>query len=167
MTQTPKVIHTKARQIHVGSPTHIGALSNGPSLVHLSFVPNTGFIKSEPSYPIQLDAVFTHGADYIKVDATGKHARLEVQSTATSPQGALRYNYTGTADLSSPAGKVLRGDADAATTDFGGIFAQAKFETGVPELKELENKTFVGSGRFILEEGKGVVVEYKVSEVAN
>jgi hypothetical protein len=30
----------------------------------------------------------------------------------------------------------------------------------------LENKTFVASGRFIVQQGKPNVVEYKVSEVA-
>lgn len=41
-----------------------------------------------------------------------------------------------------------------------------KFETGHPQLKVLENKVFVGSGRFILEAGKPVTVEYKISEVS-
>lgn len=41
-----------------------------------------------------------------------------------------------------------------------------KFETGHPELKVLENKVFVGSGRFILDAGKPVTVEYKISEVS-
>lgn len=60
------------------------------------------------------------------------------------------------------------------------------FETGTPELAELQDKTYVGSGRFILEPGKPVTVEsvllsnppshnqpvadtwrrYKISEVA-
>ena len=142
-------------------------MSNGPSLVQLPFVPNSGSVKSEPGYPVKLDAVFAHGADYIKVDGDGKHARLEVQSVLHAPEGALRYNYIGTVDLTGPAGKVLRGEADAATTDFGDIFAQPKFETGVPAFKELENKTFVGSGRFIIEKGKPIVVEYKLSEVTN
>lgn len=39
------------------------------------------------------------------------------------------------------------------------------FETGVNGLKVLEDKVFVASGRFVLEEGKPVVVEYKISEV--
>jgi hypothetical protein len=41
-----------------------------------------------------------------------------------------------------------------------------KFETGHPKLKVLEDKVFVGSGRFILEAGKPVTVEYKISEVS-
>ena len=40
------------------------------------------------------------------------------------------------------------------------------FETGEESLKDIEHKVYVGSGRFILEEGKPVVVEYKISEVS-
>ncbi len=39
------------------------------------------------------------------------------------------------------------------------------FQTGDEKLKELETSTFVGAGRFIYEQGKPVVVEYKVSKV--
>lgn len=39
------------------------------------------------------------------------------------------------------------------------------FETGSEALKGMEEKIYVGSGRFIVEEGKPVVVEYKISEV--
>jgi hypothetical protein len=40
------------------------------------------------------------------------------------------------------------------------------FQTGSEELKAIEEKVYVGSGRFILEAGKPVIVEYKVSEVS-
>jgi hypothetical protein len=39
------------------------------------------------------------------------------------------------------------------------------FETGSDELRGMEEKIYVGSGRFIVEKGKPVVVEYKISEV--
>lgn len=41
-----------------------------------------------------------------------------------------------------------------------------KIETGSPELIELQHKTYTAAGRFVVEEGKPLVVEYKVSEVA-
>lgn len=153
-------------QIHISPPTAIGTLSTGSTLVNLPFVEEAGFFKSEPGYPIQVDAVFVHGADYVKIDKDGKYARLEVQSTLRAPEGAFRYNYNGTVDLSLPGGKVIRGEADAATTDFGGIFGQPVFETGSAAFQALEGKTFVQSGRFIVEQGKPVIVEYKISEVA-
>lgn len=39
-----------------------------------------------------------------------------------------------------------------------------KFETGDEKLKGLETGVFVGAGRFVVEKGKPVVVEYKVSK---
>jgi len=46
--------------------------------------------------------------------------RLEVQSLARDKTGALvRFNYTGTVSLTGAAGKVLRAEVDAKTTDFG------------------------------------------------
>lgn len=40
------------------------------------------------------------------------------------------------------------------------------FETGDEKLKGLEEKIYVASGRFILDDGKPVIVEYKISEVS-
>jgi len=42
---------------------------------------------------------------------------------------------------------------------------QVKFETAAPTLAEIQHKVYVGSGRFIVEPQKPVVVEYKISEV--
>lgn len=41
------------------------------------------------------------------------------------------------------------------------------FETGSEELRILEQKIYVASGRFIIEAGKSPVVEYLISEVAS
>ena len=46
-----------------------------------------------------------------------------------------------------------------------GTVIDMTFETGDERLKELELGTFVGAGRFVVEEGRPVVVEYKVSRV--
>lgn len=40
-----------------------------------------------------------------------------------------------------------------------------KFETGDEKLKDLELGVFVGAGRFVVEKGKPVLVEYKVSKI--
>lgn len=40
-----------------------------------------------------------------------------------------------------------------------------KFETGDERFKDLETGVFVGAGRFIVEQGKPVTVEYKLSKV--
>ena len=46
------------------------------------------------------------------------------------------------------------------------LVTRVTFETGASELKDLRHKVYVGSGRFIVEAGKPVTVEYKISEVA-
>jgi hypothetical protein len=45
------------------------------------------------------------------------------------------------------------------------IASHATFSSGDPRFAELDKKLYVGSGRFVLEEGKDTVVEYKLSEV--
>jgi len=152
-------------------------------------------MKSEPGYPIQLDAVFAHGGDYIRVDPDGKRVRLEVSSLLKDKSGAfVRFDYSGVVPLTGPAGKVLGGAADAKTTEQGEIckfctatlvalpsptsrsqtehgelsaftVAHVTFSSGDAALKVLEDKVYVSSGRFILEDGKPVTVEYRISEV--
>ncbi len=41
---------------------------------------------------------------------------------------------------------------------------EMKFETGDEKLRSLESSVFVGAGRFVVEKGKPVVVEYKLSK---
>ncbi|KAI3400261.1 hypothetical protein diail_3642 [Diaporthe ilicicola] len=155
-------------KIPIDPPNLAGVLSTGAHLTHVSIIAGLEAISPEQGYPTALKGTWVHGSDYIKTDPDGKFSRLEVDSLVkdTATGGLVRYRYTGVVDMSSPAGKVLRGDSDAATTDFGDVYTHVKFETGHPELKALENKVFVGSGRFILEAGKPVVVEYKISEVS-
>ena len=45
------------------------------------------------------------------------------------------------------------------------LVTHVKFETGSEELRALEHKVYVASGRFVVEHGKLLVVEYKISEV--
>lgn len=43
---------------------------------------------------------------------------------------------------------------------------QVRFEAEDPYLEPLEDKLYVGSGRFIVDQNQPIVVEYKISEVA-
>ncbi|ROV99999.1 hypothetical protein VMCG_06194 [Cytospora schulzeri] len=168
MTGFAKLTPAFTVQIPIAPPRQAGVLSTGTPLTQVAFLEGQGGITSEADYPIALDATWVHGADYIKGDPGGDHVRLDVDSLAEDKNtgGLLRFRYTGVVDMRGPASKVLRGDDDAATTGFGDIFTHVKFETGHPGLKALENKVYVGSGQFVLEAGKPVVVEYKISEVS-
>ncbi|KAK1755362.1 hypothetical protein QBC47DRAFT_414252 [Echria macrotheca] len=162
----PKLIPAFTAYIEIDPPSVFGTIARGNPLNHVVILPSST-IKSEPGYPIQLDATFVSGGDFIKADPDGRHVRLEVQSLAKDKAtgGFVRFNYTGTVFMGGAAGKVLRGDAGAATTPFGDAFMTPIFETGVPELADIQNKIYVGAGRFVLESGKPVAVEYKISEV--
>lgn len=112
--------------LHLAPPSQVGALNSGPSIVHVSFLPGTGQVKSEPSYDVvpPLDAEFLHGADYLRIDPDGAHTRLDVDSLVRDKAtGALlRYKYSGTVDMRGGAGKVLRGeDAGSKTPGWGEI----------------------------------------------
>ncbi|KAK4218200.1 hypothetical protein QBC37DRAFT_412773 [Rhypophila decipiens] len=169
MAGFPKLIPAFTALVEIETPTPVGPVASGNTLVHVVISPNKGSITSEPSYPIKLDATFVHGADFIRADPSGKHVRLEVHSVVKdklTDGGLLRFNYTGVIGTEGANGKVLGGSPDAATTPFGDAFINASFETGVKELAAIQDKVYVGSGRFVLEEGKPVTVEYKISEVS-
>ncbi|KAK3394156.1 hypothetical protein B0H63DRAFT_517303 [Podospora didyma] len=166
MAGFPKLIPAFTASIYITTPNPVGPTARGGSLTHVAILPDLGGIKSEPDYEIPLNSVFMHGSDYIKADPDGKFVRLEVHSLVKAKSGAfVRFSYTGIISLQGPGGKVLKGESDMATTEFGEAFTQVTFESGTPELAALQNKVYVSSGRFIVEAGKPVVVEYKISEV--
>src|SRR4051812_25167571 len=117
ITQQAKL--TPPPKIEINPPTVFGPTARGSSMNHVVILPSST-IKSEPGYPIPLDATFVTGGDFIKADPDGRHVRLEVQSLAkdNATGGFIRFNYTGTVSMGGAAGKVLRDDADAATTSF-------------------------------------------------
>ncbi|KAM6531558.1 hypothetical protein FSOLCH5_001014 [Fusarium solani] len=114
-----------------------------------------------------LEATFVHGSDFLRRDPDGQRVRLDVSSVARdSTSGAmLRFSYNGVVGVAGDEGRVIRGDGNATTTGFGNAFVQVRFETNASGLKPLQDKLYVGSGRFIVEENQPIIVEYKISEV--
>lgn len=126
-----------------------------------------GSVKSEPGFGTAVDAVFEgQGHDWIHTDPDGKRIRLNAHGVVkdSKTSGLIYINYSGIVDLTEGVVKVLSGAADAKTTDFGNSFIEMRFETGHDALRELETSTFVGAGRFRVNDGK-VTVEYKISKV--
>ncbi|KAK0104521.1 hypothetical protein ONS95_004810 [Cadophora gregata] len=169
MSNFPKLIPAFTANIVIDAPVTVGAVSKGAPLFVVPFLTeNTNnFLKSEPEYPIQVDAVFVHGNDFIRQDPSGQHVRLDVNSVMKDKSGAfISYKYSGIINVTPGVGAVLTGDASAKTTPFGDAFTHVLFETGSEALKDIEKKIYVASGRFVLQEGKPVTVEYNISEVA-
>ncbi|OBT83547.1 hypothetical protein VE02_07788 [Pseudogymnoascus sp. 03VT05] len=141
-----------------------GATSQHPGGIAVVDI-TSGSLISEPGYPIKLNASFLSGSDYIKPDASGAFFRLDVKSLLKDESGALiTLNYTGQIETTEAIFKVLGGAPDAKSTGFGNISTHLTFETGSAELRLLEQKVYVGNGRFIVEDGN-LTVEYKVSQV--
>lgn len=168
MSGFPRLVPAFTAQIPLRPGVQIGTARNG-DLFMAPFVEGEGSFKSEPGYAAQFDGVFVHGSDYIRIDTDGRHARLDVNSLLKdSKSGALlRYGYTGNMVLTDAIKLVLGGKPEAKTTDFGHVFTNITLESSDPAIKALNDKVYVGSGRFIVEQGKPVLVEYKISEVTH
>ncbi|KAK7425626.1 hypothetical protein QQZ08_007842 [Neonectria magnoliae] len=157
----PILIPAFTARICIDTPLPITA-----DLLNIPFLPRAGTIVSEPDYRPALRATFVHGSDFLRRDPDGQIVRLDVTSVARDSSGALlRFNYNGVVGMTGDEGKVIRGEDNATTTGFGNAFVQVRFETDSPGLKLLEEKMYVGSGRFVVEVNKPIIVEYKISEV--
>ena len=101
---------------------------------------SSGFLKSESSYPIKVDAVFAHGSDFIRQDPSGKHVRLDVNSVLKDKSGAvISYRYSGIIAVTPATGLALSFSPDAKTTEFGDACKTfIGFEEGIPaDLRQL------------------------------
>lgn len=82
----------------------------------------SGTLISAPTYPIEVNAVFQNGCDYIKPDPSGAFLRLDVKSLLKDKSGAyITLYYTGHVETTEAILKALSGAPDAKTVDFGNI----------------------------------------------
>ncbi|PVH76703.1 hypothetical protein DL98DRAFT_640270 [Cadophora sp. DSE1049] len=145
-------------------PFPIGSLNNG---ISLQIVPiNGGTVKSEPEFSgPEVDAEFIFGSDHVHIDPSMKNVRINVAAVLKNKDGSLiHYNYKGIIDMTPEGMAILTGSPDAKTTAFGSVFTHVDFETGAGHLKSLETSKFIGCSRFVVEAGKPVVVESKISK---
>lgn len=149
---------------YLDPPFALGPASQIPGGLTIVPVPS-GTLVSEPSYPLQIDAKFLNGSDFIRADASGKFLRLDVKSLLEDKSGArIALYYTGQIELNEEIGKIFGGAPDAKTVGFGNVASHVTFHTGAEEFRLLEQRLYVGNGRFVLEDGK-LIVEYKISQI--
>ncbi|KAK0509456.1 hypothetical protein JMJ35_007850 [Cladonia borealis] len=165
MSDFPSLQPAMTILIELGDVTGVGSASKGTPLA-VAALPG-GSIKSEPGFSPAIDAEWVGtGADYIHNDPSGERMRLNAHGVVKDKSGGLVYlNYTGVVDITPELGAILQGKPDAKSTEFGNSFIEMRFETGDEKLKSLETMSFVGAGRFVVQQGKPVVVEYKLSRV--
>ncbi|KAH8663109.1 hypothetical protein BGZ60DRAFT_81476 [Tricladium varicosporioides] len=162
----PKLVPAFTTHIVLDPAITVGATSKGAPLTIAPFTSTNSYLRSVDGYPIKVDAIFAHGSDFIRMDPSQKHLRLDVNSVLKDSSGGfIGYKYSGIITLTPEIGAVLTDKPEAKTTDFGNVVTHILFETGSEELKAIEEKIYVGTGRFIVEKGQPVVVEYNISEV--
>ncbi|PLB35428.1 DUF3237 domain-containing protein [Aspergillus candidus] len=167
MSEFPSLQPAFTVKVNIDAPLPVGSASRTGSL---QVVPMTGgTVKSDPSYNLPIDSEFVGvGNDYIHGDPDGKHLRLNAHGVLKTKDDALLYlNYTGVITLGPAELAVFGGTAGDGSTPFGNSFTHFTFETGDERYKELENRVFVGQGRFNVEKGKPIVVEYRVGQVVH
>jgi hypothetical protein len=109
-------------QIVLDPAFSVGSVSKGGPLTVVPFTSENSFLRSEPGYPVKVDAVFVLGSDFIRGDPSGKHVRLDVNSVLKDKSGAfISYRYSGIIDMKPGSTAVLTGSNDAKTTDFGDV----------------------------------------------
>ena len=125
-----------------------------------------GFVKSEPGFEPAVDAEFEFGTDHFQVDPSGRYATIDVKAALKNSDGSnISYAYEGIIEINEAFGLILTGNPAAKTVDFGQVFTHVTFEVGSEKLKGLETSRFVGTSKFIVEEGKPFVIEMKISKI--
>ncbi|KAL8850090.1 MAG: hypothetical protein Q9221_004951 [Calogaya cf. arnoldii] len=127
-----------------------------------------GTAISHADFSPAIDAVLdSRGNDYIRMDPDGRRMRLDAHTVLKDKNlGSSVYaHYTGVVEITPELGAILSGKEDAKSTEFGNSFVHFTFETGDEKLKALENRVFVGAGRFVVENDRPVTVEYCISQV--
>lgn len=105
-----------------------------------------------------------------QLDPSTNVSHLNVRTEARTSDGAhsLYVHYRGKLRLDDAATKVLAWNPDAKTTQYGDHdwFIGPIIETDDPAYKWVEVTTFVGQGRFVVDDG-GSAVEYNIYKVSN
>ncbi|KAL4809514.1 hypothetical protein BDV18DRAFT_132217 [Aspergillus unguis] len=167
MSEFPSIQPAFTIKIELDAPLAVGSASRNNALQVIPF--SNGTFESAPGFEPAVDAnIVGTGNDYIHADPDGQHLRLNCHGVIKTNDEALIYvNYTGVVTLTDAEKGILTGATVDGSTPFGNSFTHITFETGHERYKDLENRVFVGKGRFVAQKGKKVVVEYRVGQVVH
>ncbi|RWA11906.1 hypothetical protein EKO27_g3190 [Xylaria grammica] len=128
---------------------------------------STGSLTTADGYEHAVTGEVVYGADWLINDPDEKHARPNLKLLIKTDDGiVLSSEYTGVAVFSEPINRMWQGDPSVKTFPFGISTTVHSFSTGEPKYKHLEQKTFVGNGRFVIGENpRTICVESRISEV--
>ncbi|RAO73523.1 uncharacterized protein BHQ10_009535 [Talaromyces amestolkiae] len=150
-------------KVTTGRP--VGTILSGSNLIH--WETGSGTLTTAEGYDHPVEANVEYGSDWLVFDPDGGHARPELKLLARTDDGVvLDCGYTGVARASQPILDMFEKDPNAKTFPFGISSTVHTFRTGNPKYKHLENKTFVGNGRFVITQNPfSITVESRISEV--
>jgi len=137
---------------YVAGANPIGQLSDGSRHDHYEL--NAGAISTIEGYEgVKLQGQIVNGGDWLTIDPSGTHARVNVKTLVkTAEGGTVGVNWTGHCEVDEKITAILMQQADAATTPFGNLTSYVSLEG-----PGMDGSCFVGSGRFVLEDGKMAV----------
>ncbi|KAL4784745.1 hypothetical protein BJX76DRAFT_356731 [Aspergillus varians] len=145
----------------VGEGNPVGPLQSGSEFIHYSTP--SGTITTTPGFAPEVSAEVVFAGDWLYFDADKQHARMNVKGVARTPEGeGINFAYSGVSKVSPELAEIFSGKPQ--TVPFGLSTVTPVFEVGSPRLKDLENSTWVGNGRF-LEEGGKLFVEVRIAQV--
>ncbi|KAK3339659.1 hypothetical protein B0T25DRAFT_618165 [Lasiosphaeria hispida] len=127
----------------------------------------TGTLTTADGYDHPIEGKIVYGADWLLNEPDGEHAIPNLKLLIETDDGAvLSSEYTGVGVFSKPVLDMWAGDPDTKTFPFGISSTYHTFQSGDPKYKHLQYKTFVGNGRFVVNENpRTITVESRISEV--
>ncbi|KAK3302590.1 uncharacterized protein B0T15DRAFT_577662 [Chaetomium strumarium] len=148
----------------IGNVSPIGTIHTGQSAIHFEVAHGT--IESVPGFAPAFNGILTFGADWFTMDHDRQHARVDIRLIAKTEKGhTLDIRSGGVMEMSRSVEKIFLLDPDAKTTRFGFSTSWVTLNVSDRSLKALENGTFVGNSRMIVDQSRGVTVEARYSLV--
>ncbi|PMD32046.1 hypothetical protein L207DRAFT_572344 [Hyaloscypha variabilis F] len=166
MSANPSFESVLTVKLTLGTPWRIGQAGSGEFITGVPFT--GGNLKSVEGGLLSglVDAECIHGLDMSRLPASQDFTRLSVESIWRNKDDAMIHlSYNALLRMTDEIKNIFMAHKDAKSTSFGDVYAHFKFQTGTPKLKALEENLFVGSGRFVLEEGKDLAVEYNIGRI--
>ncbi|CAG8904555.1 unnamed protein product [Penicillium egyptiacum] len=172
-TSLPIAHVTGSQSNHVA----VGETSSGSTFVH--YVTPGGSISTVDGFSPSIDAEVVFAGDWLYFDPDQQHTRMNVKGVARTTEGevsfkeafnktqltnhqGINFAYSGVSGVSPDLGAIFQGQPK--TIPFGLSTVNPTFEVGHPRLRLLENSTWVGNGRFLLD-GDKLYVEVRISLV--
>ncbi|KAK6395939.1 hypothetical protein LTR65_010048 [Meristemomyces frigidus] len=158
----PKLEHVFTLRAYISKDTtsQVGTVMGGPQRIVAPVL--RGWMEGKGLE--RCDIVQPFG-DWLQVDPSTGTVHVDVRGQIRTKEGHAIYTYyLGTMVMDSACGKAMSFADDAKTTEFGDhdFFTAPRFETSDPNLKWIESASFVGEGRFVVDDDRSTAVEYAI-----